>query len=107
MTLGAIYPPVPNEPIDFRALYYVIYEKRYWVAAVAIATVVAACIYLLVTPKVYAAQTIVQVEQKSHKILNIQDIANEDLNATELLRTIEQNLANEALREILLDRPEQ
>ena len=99
MTSGPIYPPDADEPIDFRALYYVIYEKRYWVAAVAIATVVAACIYLLVTPKVYAAQTVVQVEQKSHKILNIQDIANEDLNATELLRTIEQNLANEALRE--------
>jgi succinoglycan biosynthesis transport protein ExoP len=99
MAPGATHPPEADEPIDFRALYYAIYEKRYWVAAVAIATIVAACLYLLVTPKVYAAQTTVQVEQRSHKILNIQDIANEDLNATELLRTIEQNLANEALLE--------
>jgi succinoglycan biosynthesis transport protein ExoP len=97
MAPGTTHPSEADEPIDFRALYYAIYEKRYWVAAVAIATVVAACVYLLATPKVYAAQTIVQVEQTPHKILNIQDIANEDLNATELLRTIEQNLANEAL----------
>ena len=99
MTPGPTHPPDADEPIDFRALYYAIYEERYWVAAVAVVTVVAACVYLLVTPKVYAAQTIVQVEQRSHKILNIQDIANEDLNATELLKTIEQNLANEALLE--------
>ena len=101
MTPGPTHPPDADEPIDFRALYYAIYEERYWVAAVAVVTVVAACVYLLVTPKVYAAQTIVQVEQRSHKILNIQDIANEDLNATELLKTIEQNLANEALLELL------
>lgn len=99
MTANVTHPIEADEPIDFRALYYAIYEKRYWVAAVAVATVLAACAYLLVTPKVYAAQTIVQVEQAPHKILNIQDIANEDLNATELLRTIEQNLANEALLE--------
>ena len=99
MAPGPTHPPDADEPIDFRALYYAIYEERYWVAAVAVVTVVAACVYLLVTPKVYAAQTIVQVEQRSHKILNIQDIANEDLNATELLKTIEQNLANEALLE--------
>src|ERR1043166_4642187 len=99
MATGPTHRPDADEPIDFRALYYAIYEERYWVAAVAVVTVVAACVYLLVTPKVYAAQTTVQVEQRSHKILNIQDIANEDLNATELLKTIEQNLANDALRE--------
>src|SRR5205085_9501766 len=88
-----------DEPIDFRTLYYIVWEKRLIVLSLVGAGIVAAGVYLLRTPKVYAAETIVQIEQTPPKVLNIQDVNSEDLTGTELPKTIEQNLCNPALIE--------
>jgi succinoglycan biosynthesis transport protein ExoP len=86
-----------GEPIDFRTIYYAILEKRYLVLACVGAGLFAAAFYLAITPKIYAAQTIVQVEQAPKRVIKIEDVNSEDLDAAEGLKTIEQNLSNPAL----------
>src|SRR5438477_7977799 len=46
-----------DEPIDFRTLYYIVWEKRLIVLSLVGAGIVGAGVYLLRTPKVYAAET--------------------------------------------------
>jgi polysaccharide biosynthesis transport protein len=90
-------PPAADEPIDIPALYYIILEKRFVILSLVVAGLLAAGVYLVRAPKVYAAETIVQIEQTPHKVLNIQDVNSEDLSGTEVPKTIEENLSNPAL----------
>ena len=86
-----------DEPIDFRAIYYTLREKAWVLAACAGLGALVGTIYILATPKIYEAETIVQVEQAPRRVVNIQDVNSEDLGSDELLKTIEQNLSSPVL----------
>jgi capsular exopolysaccharide synthesis family protein len=88
--------------IDFRAIYYMLREKAWLIALCTVIVALLGGAYIMRTPKVYAAETVVQVEQAQHKVVNIQDINTEDLNSLELMKTIEQNLGNKVLIQRLL-----
>jgi len=62
--------------------------------------------WLAKTPKIYAARTVVQVEQTEQQVINIQSVTPEDLSTLELLKTIEQRLlfGKEAERVPVTDR---
>jgi succinoglycan biosynthesis transport protein ExoP len=77
-------------------------EKAWLIAISTIVVILLGGAYIMRTSKVYDADTVVQVEQAEHKIVNIQDINNEDLNSMELLKTIEQNLGNKVLVQRLI-----
>jgi succinoglycan biosynthesis transport protein ExoP len=53
--------------------------------------------YLALTPAVYEARTVVQVEQSTQSAIALQDQVREDLKTVEILKTIEQNLSSTAL----------
>ena len=53
--------------------------------------------YIMRTPKVYAAYTIVQVDQARRKVVNIEEISREDFSSLELMKTIERNMVSTAL----------
>jgi succinoglycan biosynthesis transport protein ExoP len=53
--------------------------------------------YLMLTPAVYEARTVVQVEQTAQSVVGVQDAVREDLKTVEILKTIEQNLSSSAL----------
>ena len=92
----------PTE-IDFRAILYTILERA-WIIGIALAlTVGAALYYINTTPKIYEAETVLQVEESARKVVNIQEVANEDLKTTEQLKTVEQNLANQVVLQGVID----
>lgn len=83
---------------------YLAVRERWWVIAACLAvTCGLALIYIIRTPKTYAAETIVQVEDSERKIVNIQDVSNDDLRATEQLKTIEQNLSSLVVLQGVID----
>ena len=95
------FDPTADAPftIEFPAIYHMVKEKA-WLIAVCV--VVASClagVYITTTPKIYSAQTMVEVEQGERRVVNIQDIKMEDLSSLEELKTIEQNLSSSALLE--------
>jgi len=83
--------------VDFLGIYYMLREKAWLIVLSTLFIMLLGGAYIMRTPRIYAAETVVQVEQAQHKIVNIQDISNEDLNSLELLKTIELNLGNKVL----------
>ena len=53
--------------------------------------------YLMVTPPVYEAKTVMQVEQQEPAIVTIANALREDLTTVDVIKTIEQNLTSTAL----------
>ncbi|MEI9894344.1 MAG: polysaccharide biosynthesis tyrosine autokinase [Chthoniobacter sp.] len=83
-----------SSDLDLSALIHAI-RQRWWVVALSIAATCALAVtYIIVTPKTYDAETIIQVEEGERKIVNIQDIASEDAKSAEELKTIEQNFSS-------------
>jgi capsular exopolysaccharide synthesis family protein len=71
-------------------------EKWWLIALIATGAVLVAIVYLLNTPTIYESTVVVQVEQEEQKALNI-DVTKQDLRQNELLKTLEQNFANQNL----------
>ena len=49
------------------------------------------------TPKIYESRAVVLVQQEAQKVVNIQDINQEDYKAADALKTVEQSLLSETL----------
>lgn len=93
-----------SEPgIDFREIYHLLREKAWLISLCAVLAFLAGGAYVIRTPKIYAAQTNVQVDQAQRKVVNIQDVSSEDLASLELLKTIEQNLSSNTLLAIVIN----
>src|SRR5476649_2437102 len=58
---------------------------------------------LLRSPSIYAARTVLLVEQEEEKVVDIQRIQPEDYQSLESLKTVEQTLQNKALLERVID----
>ncbi len=67
------------------------------VALCALAAVALGVGYLVVTPPVYEAKTVMQAEQQEPAIVTIANALREDLTTVDVMKTIEQNLASTAL----------
>ncbi len=71
--------------------------KRWWlIALIVAAAVLVALWYLSNEPTIYRSVVVVQVEQEEQKAINI-EVTTQDLRQLELLKTIEQNFANQQL----------
>lgn len=99
--LPANLKPVHSTPnadsIDFRAIYYLLLEKAWLIALCFVIAAFGTATHLMRSPKIYAARSVLQVEQEEAKILNIQRVQHEDLQTLEFLKTVEQTLQNSAL----------
>jgi capsular exopolysaccharide synthesis family protein len=89
--------------IDFKEIYFVLREKVWLIVTAVLIACAFAGAYIIRTPKVYAAKAIVQVEQGRRNVVKIEEIRREDLTSLEILKTIEQNMANSVLLQRVLE----
>lgn len=96
-------PPIALQPLDpsfgwnLGPLLGELWRKAWLVALIALVAAALGVVFLLQTPKVYEARTVVQVEQQLRPMVSIQDGEREDLKTADVLKTIEQNLGNKAV----------
>jgi polysaccharide biosynthesis transport protein len=82
---------------DFGYLYHLLLSKWWLIILVVVLIVSAAIAYLIVTPKIYESRAVVQVAQEAQKVVNIQDINQEDYKDADALKTVEQSLLSDTL----------
>ena len=77
---------------DFAYLCHLLLGKA-WVIILSVVVVLCAAIaYLLKTPRIYESRAVVEVEQETPRVINIQEINPEEFKEPEVLKTIEQAL---------------
>ena len=94
MTDSTQTSPQDSKSFDFAALLEIIRERWWLVPLCLILSLGLGLLYIILTPKSYVSQTVVEVEQSATKVLNVQDLISEDLKQDQVLKTIEQNLVN-------------
>ena len=82
---------------DFGYLCHLLLSKWWLIILVVVLCVSAAIAYLILTPKIYESRAVVLVQQEAQKVVNIQDINQEDYKAADALKTVEQSLLSETL----------
>lgn len=97
-------PPDPapegGDLVDFQELFHLVMSRLWLIGMTVLLFTVAAGVYCLVATDIYRATATVQIEQIEQRVLQIESVAQENLQALEILKTIEQNLQ----RRILLKR---
>lgn len=83
--------------IDFQKLFYALLDRKWVILGCLAATILLGVVYIIKTPKTYAATTVVQVEQSQSKFVKIEDITSQDLKQAEVLKTIEANLSGSSV----------
>jgi succinoglycan biosynthesis transport protein ExoP len=92
--------PVSDNPLlrfDFGYLYRLLWSKWWLIILVVVLIVSAAIAYLIVTPKLYESRAVVQVAQEAQKVVNIQDINQDDYKEADALKSVEQSLLSQTL----------
>jgi capsular exopolysaccharide synthesis family protein len=87
----------PGMVIDLAVYYHMLREKAWVIITCVLVMAALGGAYVIRSPRIYEASAVVLVNQAEEKVVNIQQIASEDLSSAELLKTMEQNLTNRAL----------
>jgi capsular exopolysaccharide synthesis family protein len=82
---------------DFRQLLRLMQEKALVIVLSTFVCLCAAGIYLFVAPRIYSSRAVIFVEQRDKKVVNIQAIDSEDLEAMEVMKTVEQSLGTDEM----------
>lgn len=89
--------------LDVRTLYFLIRDRAWIILLCLILAAFGTAAYLVKTPKIYAAKSVLQVEQEEAKILNIERVQQENLQSQEVLKTIEQTLQSRAMLQRVIE----
>jgi capsular exopolysaccharide synthesis family protein len=92
--------------IDLHAIYYAFRERAGVILVVTAVALIGAAVYLYFAPKMYRSQAIVQIEQAERKVVTFNDLATQDLQNAETLKTYEANLSNWSLLARVAKNPE-
>src|SRR5205823_2464573 len=82
---------------DFRHIYHLLREKAWLIGLSTLSFILLAGVYVMRAPKIYEAHSIILVEQQENKVVNIQDVSQQDLKALEVMKTVEQSLTTDEL----------
>jgi capsular exopolysaccharide synthesis family protein len=82
---------------DFHNLWRLIREKSRIIIISTLACLGLASAYLFVAPRIYASRAVIYVEQRDKKVVNIQAVDTEDLEAMEVMKTVEQSLGTDEM----------
>ncbi len=86
--------------LDFNRVFQIAWRRAWLPLLFAALALGLGFLYLLVTPKVYQAHAVVQVEQSPRRVMDFKDAGSDgDYKATEVLKTFEQVLTNGSLME--------
>jgi capsular exopolysaccharide synthesis family protein len=83
--------------IDFQETFHILKEKAWLIVTCVFVMLLLAGGYLMTAKKLYAARTVIQVEQSERKVVNIEQINREDLTDLSALKTVEQSLTSRTL----------
>jgi capsular exopolysaccharide synthesis family protein len=85
----------PHSAWDVRHLLQILADRA-WLPGLCLVTCIGlADAYLLVAPKTYASSAILYVEQRDEKVVAIQDVSQQDLESTDMMKTVEQSLTTD------------
>ncbi|MEP6637116.1 MAG: polysaccharide biosynthesis tyrosine autokinase, partial [Acidobacteriota bacterium] len=98
----------PTEALatDLHVVLGVLRSKASLIAICVAGAVLLAFLYTCFIPRIYSAQTVIQIEQEEQKIVKIEGITSEDLKSTEALKTFEQNVTSPEVLLRLVHNPE-
>jgi capsular exopolysaccharide synthesis family protein len=80
---------------DLRHLLQILADRAWLPGLCLVVSIGLADVYLLVTPKTYASTAVLFVEQQSDKVVSIQDVTQQDLESTDMMKTVEQSLTTD------------
>jgi capsular exopolysaccharide synthesis family protein len=83
--------------VDFAHFYYLFLRKAWVIILFVFLSLSAAIAYLLRAPRIYESRAVLEVEQETPRVVNIQEINPEDFKLPEVLKTIEQVLSSNTL----------
>jgi capsular exopolysaccharide synthesis family protein len=82
---------------DVRQLMQILADRA-WILGLCLVVVIGlAAAYLLVTPKSYASTAVLYVEQRDQKVVSIQDVSQQDLESSDMMKTVEQSLTTDEI----------
>jgi capsular exopolysaccharide synthesis family protein len=84
---------------DVRQLLQILADRAWIPGLCLLVTIGLAAAYLLVTPKSYSSAAVLYVEQRDQKVVSIQTVSQQDLESSDMMKTVEQSLTTD---EILL-----
>jgi succinoglycan biosynthesis transport protein ExoP len=94
---GHPMPQIGVQGIDFHRVMNLLRAKAWIVASVAIASLLAAVVYLVRAPKMYESRAVVQVQQEPQKVVKISDVSEEKPEADDYLNTVVQAFTSRKL----------
>ncbi len=90
----------PALTLDFNHLFHLLLSKAWVIILFLVLTLCAAVAYLIWAPKIYESRAVIEVDQETPKVNNVQDFNagnGADMKLPEVLKTIEQTLLSETL----------
>lgn len=87
----------PELGFNLQEFLHAAYSKLWLVALCFLTIVFVGLLYISTATPIYEATATIQVEQSEQKVVKIEDISSEDLKATEILKTMENNLQRRSL----------
>ena len=90
------YPDAPPRSAwDVRHLLQILADRAWLPGLCLVVCIGLADGYLYLTPKTYASSAILYVEQRDEKVVSIQDVSQQDLESTDMMKTVEQSLTTD------------
>jgi capsular exopolysaccharide synthesis family protein len=90
------YQEVPHHSAwDMRHLLQILADRAWLPLLCLVVSIGLADAYLFFTPKTYASTAILYVEQRNEKVVSIEDVSQQDLEATDMMKTVEQSLTTD------------
>ncbi|MBV8900356.1 MAG: polysaccharide biosynthesis tyrosine autokinase [Verrucomicrobia bacterium] len=96
-TVSPLVSDAPASTSDYANLFHLLLSKSWIIVLFVVLSLLAAVVYLIRTPKIYASRATIQVEEEAPKVLKIEEINSEDFRSPEVLKTIEQSLMSDTL----------
>jgi polysaccharide biosynthesis transport protein len=88
----------PGLTLDFAHLWHLLLRKSWLIILCIVLSLLAAIAYVVLAPKIYESRAVIQVEQETPKVVNIEgDINREEFRSSEDLKTVEQALLSDTL----------
>jgi succinoglycan biosynthesis transport protein ExoP len=82
---------------DFRHLMRLMRDKAPILVLSTFVCIALAIVYLCFAPRIYSSRAVIYVEQRDKKVVNIQAVDSDDLEAMEVMKTVEQSLGTDEM----------
>src|SRR5438046_2421728 len=99
---------IPHDALktDVRVVLEVLRSKALLIAICTFGAVLIAFVYTCFLPRIYSAQTVIQIAEEEQKVVKIDGVQSEDLKSLEALKTFEQNVTSPEVLLRVIHNPE-